>query len=46
MQDSLEKSYAEIFYGWFWFGCVKQTDLLSILLLSVNVYDGHIFQNN
>ena len=31
IQDLLEKSYAEFFYGQFWFGSVKQTDLLSIL---------------
>ena len=36
MQDMLEKSYAEIFSEQFSFGSVKQTYLLSILLLSVH----------
>ena len=30
IQDLLEKSYAKLLHGKFWFGFVKETDLLSI----------------
>ena len=38
IQDLLEKNYAEFSFGLFWFGSVKQTDLLSIFLPSVDIY--------
>ena len=37
IQDLMEKRYAEIFHGSFWFGYVKETDVLFIALSFVHI---------